>query len=67
MTWFANSENLFFMRMSLWSLGTCKNRLVVGACADPESFVRGGPNLIFFIVDEGIEDPAINGPSSVRQ
>ena len=36
-------------------------------CADRESFVRGGPNLIafFFLVDEGIEDPntAINGPS----
>ena len=27
------------------------------ACADPESFVRGGPNLItiFFLVDGGIE------------
>ena len=29
-------------------------------CADPESFVRGGPNLIafffFFLVDEGFED-----------
>ena len=41
-------------------------------CADAESFVRGGPNLItfffffffFFLVDEGIEDPnvTINGP-----
>ena len=39
-------------------------------CADPESFVRGGPNLItFFLVVEGIEDPniTINGQSSVRQ
>ena len=43
-------------------------------CADLESFVRGGPNLITFffvcfLVDEGIEDPntAINGPSSARQ
>ena len=27
---------------------------------DPESFARGGPNLItFFLVDEGIEDPNI--------
>ena len=28
-------------------------------CADPESYVRGGPNLItfFFLVDEGIGDP----------
>ena len=46
------------------------------SCADPESFVRGGPNLItfylffcFFLVDEGIGDPdfTINGPSSTRQ
>ena len=40
------------------------------SCADPESFVRGGPNLItFFLVDEGIEDPNtdINGPSSAHQ
>ena len=39
-------------------------------CADPESFVRGGPNLItFFLVVEGLEDPnsTINGPSSARQ
>ena len=28
------------------------------SCADPESFVRGCPNLImFFLGDEGIEDP----------
>ena len=35
------------------------------SCADPESFVSGGPNLIF-LVDEGIQNPntAINGPSS---
>ena len=25
-------------------------------CADPESFVRGGP-IFFFLVDEGREDP----------
>ena len=43
------------------------------SCADPESFVRGGPNLItffcVFLVDEGIEDrnTAINGPSSAHQ
>ena len=40
------------------------------ACADPESFVRGGPNFIkTFLVDRGKEDPntAINGPSSARQ
>ena len=38
--------------------------------ADPESFVRGDPNLItFFLIDEGVEDPntAINGSSSARQ
>ena len=37
---------------------------------DPESFVRGGENLItFFFVDEGTEDrnTAINGPSSAHQ
>ena len=38
-------------------------------CADPESFVRGGPILISLFVDEGIEDPGttINRPSSGRQ
>ena len=37
------------------------------ACADPESFVRGGPTLTtFFLVDEEREDPnaIISGPSS---
>ena len=30
------------------------------ACADPESFVRGGPTLTrcFFLVDEGREGPS---------
>ena len=43
------------------------------SCADPESSVRGGRNLItfYFLVDGiwGIEDPKIdiNGPSSARQ
>ena len=40
------------------------------SCADLESFVRGGPNLItFFLVNEGMEDPniALNGPSSAHQ
>ena len=41
-------------------------------CADPESFVRGGPNLIsffLFLVNEGIDDPniTIDGPASARQ
>ena len=44
--------------------------IIMFACADPESFVRGGPNLItFFLVDEGMEDPntAINGLISAGQ
>ena len=29
-----------------------------GSCADPESFVRGGPTLItIFLGDEGRDDP----------
>ena len=43
-------------------------------CADPESFVRWGPNLItffggVFLADEGKEDPNVtmNGPSSAHQ
>ena len=45
---------------------------MLDSCADPESFVRGGPNLItflFFLVDGVIEDPntAINGPPSASQ
>ena len=42
-------------------------------CADPESFVRGGPTLTKFdfhlFLDEGREDPntTINRPSSARQ
>ena len=50
------------------------HKVCKAACADPESFIRGGPNLItfflfVFLVDEGIEDPnvTINGPSSARQ
>ena len=33
-------------------------------CADPESFVRGGPIFFFFLVNEQREDPntTINGP-----
>ena len=40
----------------------------VQPCADPESYVRGGPTLIF-LVDEGREDQNTNigGPSSARQ
>ena len=43
-------------------------------CADPESFVRGGPTmttsfLFFVLVDEGREDlnTTISGPSSALQ
>ena len=38
-------------------------------CADPDSFVRGGPTLTIVLVDEGREDPntSISGPSSARQ
>ena len=40
----------------------------VQPCADPESYVRGGPTLTF-LVDEGREDQntTIEGPSSARQ
>ena len=46
-----------------------KAGLMYQACADLEIVVRGGPNLISFLVDDGIEDPnaAVNGPSSARQ
>ena len=40
------------------------------ACADPESFVRGGPTLtLFFLVDEERKDPntTISGQSSARK
>ena len=44
---------------------------VCDPCADPESFVRGGPKFDnhFFLVDEGREDPSttINRPSSASQ
>ena len=35
------------------------------ACADPETFVRGGPTLTTFLVDERRDDPNItkSGPS----
>ena len=46
-----------------------------GSCADPESFIRGGPNLttflffLFFRFDEGRKDQntTFNRPSSTRQ
>ena len=41
----------------------------VQTCADPECYVRGGPTLTLFLVDEGWEDQntTIGGPSSARQ
>ena len=38
-------------------------------CADPGSFVRGGPILALFLVDEGREDPntTMRGSSSARR
>ena len=48
----------------------CRGRTLKQSCADPESFVKGGPNLIMhFLVVEGIEDlnNTINGPLSARQ
>ena len=46
-------------------------KIVLGTCADPESFVRGGPTLktILFYFYEGREDPSttICGQSLARQ
>ena len=46
----------------------------IRSCADPESFVRGGPTVttffhVVFLVDEGREGPktTIRGPSLARQ
>ena len=47
--------------------------LVYTTCADPDSFVRGGPTLTtfccVFLVDEGRENPntTISGSLSTRQ
>ena len=45
--------------------------MALDSCADPESFVKGGPTLttFFFKVDEEKKDPhsTISGPSSARQ
>ena len=51
--------------MVLFSWSLCST------CADPESFVTGGPTLILFcfLIDEGREDinTTLSGPSSARQ
>ena len=65
----------FYQTKPVWIRSPCQANIKLfnrtATCADPESFVRGGPNMItfFFLVDEGIEDPntAINGPSSTRK
>ena len=42
---------------------------VCQSCADPESFVRGGPTLTTFLIDEGRDDPntTLIGPSLASQ
>ena len=42
---------------------------LAGACADAKSFVRGGPSLTTFLVDEGRKYPntTICGPSLAHQ
>ena len=48
-----------------------KHILASYSWADPESFVRGGPNLIFFfiyfLVDAGIEDQNITIDGSAKR
>ena len=65
---------LFFVVINVFHRGPYgpspeKQLYPLATCADPESFVRGGPTLTFFLVYEGREDPStiIRGPSSVRQ
>ena len=60
------SVNSVFLNTNNQNIASKTRRIVVVPCA---SFVRGGPNLITFLVDEGIEDPNtdINGSSSARQ
>ena len=42
-----------------------KTETCVFACADPESFVRGGPTLTRFFFDDG--NTTISGPSMALQ
>ena len=46
-----------------------RGRDIEHPCADPETFVRGGPTLTSFLVDEKRDDPNTtkNGTSSSRQ
>ena len=68
-------ENFIRVDINVFHRGTIptslKKQLDPRACADPESFVRGGPTLtIFFLVDEGRDqDPSttLSKPSSDRQ
>ena len=45
------------------------NLIAAQSCPDPESFVRGGPNLTYFLIDEGKEAPntTLSGSSSALQ
>ena len=51
-------------KMPKADLKHCKTYMYLVACADPESFVRGGPTLTNVFFDEGREDPitTISGP-----
>ena len=55
---------LFLYLVTLLHIRKCED-----SCAYPESFVRGGPTLTFFLVDEGRKDPNTtkSGPSLARQ
>ena len=60
--------NIFMFHISVFY---CCWRLIdknVQSCADPDNFVRGGPNLIF-LIDGGREDPntTLIWPASARQ
>ena len=56
-----------------WDVKHKKSRsfyILTSPCMDPENIFRGGPTLtMFFLVDEGREDPntTIRGPSLASQ
>ena len=55
--------------MQITSFDVIAEVLQQTSCADPERFVRRGPTLTRFLVDEGGGDPntTISGPTSARQ
>ena len=72
---YMNAINIRISRASHRLMYTCTvvDLFEASPCADPESFVRGGPNSItLFLVDEEIGDPnvtmkwAIIGPTAKR-